>query len=77
MRTDRKARAQQLASDLHASTTPEALQIREFVMLQFEEAKASLVDAEGDDIFRQQGAARGLRKLHDMLTRKPITPKEQ
>lgn len=77
MRTDRKKRAQELASDLQLSQAIEAAAIKELVVLQFEEAKTILVNAHGDDILRRQGEAQGLSRLLDMLTRKPIPVKEQ
>lgn len=77
MKTDRRKRAQELASDLQSSQALEAAAIKELLVLQFEEVKTSLVSAQGDDILRKQGEAQGISRLLDMLTRRPLPVKEQ
>lgn len=72
-----KAPAQQLASDIQRSTSPEAIAVKEIARLLFEEAKNSLVTAQGDDLHRQQGAAQAFERLLKMLTRPSPTGQEQ
>jgi hypothetical protein len=76
MKTERKKRAQELASDLQRSRAPEVAAIKELVMLQYEEAKESLVEMIGEDVLRKQGGAQALKRLYDMLTRQPLEIKE-
>lgn len=76
MRTERKARQQSLADELQRSVSFEAIQIKELIGLMLEEAKDSLMSATGEDILRQQGAARGFSRLQDLLT-KPAPKMQQ
>lgn len=61
------------AAKLH---DPIATAVVELVRLSHEDAKESLVSAEGNDIHRLQGAARHIQKLYRDLTITPpsITP---
>ena len=60
---DRRARINQLVSDLARSTSPEVIWMREIFDLQYEDAKERLVDADGVDLTRVQGEARYLEKF--------------
>lgn len=76
MTMDRRQRSQELANKLQASREPDAVAIKELLVLQFEEIKAGLVSAEGDDILRRQGGARAIERLLELLTRAPLPSKE-
>lgn len=61
----RKLREAALAQD------PIARTVIELVKLSGEEAKESLVSADGEDMYRVQGAARHMAKLYKELTVEP------
>lgn len=61
----RKLREAALAQD------PIARTVIELVKLSGEEAKESLVSADGEDMYRMQGAARHMAKLYKELTVEP------
>lgn len=66
---DRKARVQDLASDLQKSTAFEAVAVKELLFLLIEDATEALVDAQPADFQRLQGEAQALRRLYGMVTR--------
>lgn len=69
-----KERVTELAKQLREAAQlmdPIARAAIDLVKLASEAAKESLVSAEGDDMLRQQGAARHLTKLHTELTTNP------
>lgn len=68
MKRSRKEQIGQLASELQRSTGREADIIKQLVDLLFEEAKAKLVNSEGDVTLRLQGEARALEALYRQLT---------
>jgi hypothetical protein len=69
-----KARVTELAAQIREAVRlhdPVARAVVELVKLSLDETKDTLVQAEGEDIPRVQGAARHLSKLHKELT---VTP---
>lgn len=68
-RMDRKARVQELASDLQKSSAFEAVAVKELLTLMIADATEALVDIPSTDFQRQQGFAQALRQLHTMVTR--------
>lgn len=56
------------AAKLH---DPIAGAVVELIRLSYEDVKESLVNADGDDIHRLQGAARHMHRLHRDLTTAP------
>lgn len=70
------ALAKQLREAAYAQD-PVAKSAIDLVKLSAEAAKESLVTAEGDDMLRQQGAARHLNKLHTELTTQPPQARRQ
>lgn len=68
-KVDRKARVQDLASDLQKSSAHEAAAVKELLQLLIEDAKEALLDAQPADFQRLQGEAQALRKLHERVTR--------
>lgn len=66
---DRKARVQDLASDLQKSNAFEASAVKELLELKIEDAKEALLDAQPADFQRLQGEAQALRKLYEQVTR--------
>lgn len=68
---NRKARAQELATDIYKSGRPDAIMIKELLTLQMEDAKDSLVTARGEDVYRAQGAAQALARVLNMISTPP------
>ncbi len=69
-----KQQAAELAARLRdavAMQDPLALTVVTLLRLQMDEIKDSLVQSEGQDTLRLQGAARHLHKLHRELTTRP------
>lgn len=66
---DRKARVQDLASDLQKSSAFEAAAVKELLTLMIDDATEALVDAQPADFQKLQGEAQALRKLHTLVTR--------
>lgn len=77
MKLERKARIEEVASNLQKSISQEAMAIKELVGLLFENAKHNLVEAQGEDLLRLQGEAKAYRHLHTQLTRPSPVSKEQ
>jgi hypothetical protein len=77
MKQDRRERAARLSDDLHRSTAPEALAVKELVDLLLEEAKHKLVSSEGEMTLRLQGEARAFKDLSDKLRHGVPTMREQ
>ncbi len=74
MVANNKAKVDALVSRLRDAAKlqdPIARAVVELVRLSHEDVKESLVNAEGNDIHRLQGAARHLHKLHKDLTTAP------
>ena len=66
-----KVRITELSTQLRDAANlqdPTAGATLELIRLAFEEAKASLVTATGDDMLRQQGAAQQLQRIYKDLT---------
>jgi hypothetical protein len=76
VKKDRKARVEQLTIELQKSIAPEAIAVKELLILLFEEAKNKLVSSEGDQTLRLQGEAKALERLYIQLTR-PALNQEQ
>jgi predicted RNA binding protein with dsRBD fold (UPF0201 family) len=68
MTMTKKEQARRLASNLQKSTAPEVQQVKEMIVLLLEDAKHSLIAAEGDAILRLQGEARSLQRIYELLT---------
>lgn len=64
---DRRERVNELLASISKSTSPEMEWVREMLMLQFEDAKDRLIDAQEIDVPRIQGEARFLEKLHKQM----------
>jgi hypothetical protein len=71
---DRKARVQQLASDIRRAGDGSSHAIKELLALQIEQAKDSLIaSGEGAETLRLQGEAQALTRLHELLTVTPVS----
>lgn len=68
-KTKRKARVTDLSDELLRSNSREADMIKELVRLLIDDAKDSLVTFEGDGMHRQQGEARALIRLYELVTK--------
>lgn len=71
-----KERATELAKKLRDAAfaqDPTARAVIELLKLSVDEAKESLVSADGEDMLRVQGAARHMAKLYRELTVEPPT----
>lgn len=66
---DRKARVQDLASDIQKSSAFEAQSVKELLELLVEDAKDALLEAQPSEFLKLQGEAAALRRLQTMLTR--------
>jgi len=69
-----KAQITELATKLRKAALaqdPIARAVIQLVKLSVDEAKESLVKAEGEDMYRVQGAARNLERLYRELTVEP------
>lgn len=73
MRTDRKARVQQLAQDLQRDNSPGALATKEILHLLLEDAKHSLITTTGEATLLKQGEAQAIDRILTMLTRVPVS----
>lgn len=75
---ERKERILLRTNDLRKSTAFEVDAIRELLDLLFEEAKDTMVGANGDELIRIQGEAKAMERLFKQLTRPVLaTRKEQ
>lgn len=71
MRNTNKERSAELALAILRSPSQESKMLVELVAVMLDEARGRLVDAEGTDIYRAQGEARSLLRMHRALTIPP------
>lgn len=73
MTDSKKARQQQLATEVRQGRDRSATAIKELLGLLIEDAKNNLVTSSGDATLRLQGEAQAIMKLHTMLTKEPAS----
>lgn len=71
MKADRKARQQELASNIRRSQLPDAAAVKELLGLLIDDVKDSLVTAAPSSFAQLQGEAQAFKRLLAMVTKEP------
>lgn len=74
---DRKYRVGELIQDLSKSQNFEAMAIKELLEIMLDDAAHQMVECDPNDLNRLQGEARAFRKLYLMLTRPPVSARQE